>query len=741
MRLGSVAAASALLLASAVAPVAPAHAAQPPLPTTTTSIIEIGVPADDGNGSVAGIRLQLYDGTDTRPTTPVPDTWATCTSTDGDPCWFAVPQTQVGGANRGRQFWVVRAEVPPGWYGVDSLMVSGPGPIQGSPFVSAPYRFRTPPVQAGQQYRSGSRGVAPFMDDRVPRDPAASAGIWQTSRDNPPPVRACVRDIALVVDVSFDFEQQDRLAELQDALTDVTDALEGTPTRLALIPFANQVSTPPLNDTLPLTTVSTAAGADAVRGWIGRLTGESGGTNWDAGLAAVADLAEPVDLAILITDRSPDTYVRAVQDTGDRVTSFIDVEQAVLAANALKATGTRIVAAEVRALPSSALEVLGANMRAVSGPVAGSDYFQPASYSDLAEEFREKLVECRSELVVISRPSRPAARSGTRSPGDGGGSPRRPPPRCSLSCGITAAETGAIVFEGVDLRPDTLTFTETPKPGSQPIPNLGRNAVCREIGRDHVPVSATNVPNGFRLSTFRIRGVTCTVSNTRPPPSITVDKTWLVNGVATAQGAEPQQLGATLLVGGRSLPWGEPRFDVTAGGSVPIDETRSQLPPGCTLESARVTSVNGLPSDAALPYPLTVADTANSVTITNSLTCATTLSLIKEIRNGAGGSATPADWTVAATGPTPISGVTGTPAVTAAQVVPSVYTLAEAGPAGYQAGAWSCTGGPLAGNQVPVAFGAVVRCTIVNPTSRRGSRCSSRSRTRSADRRRQPTGR
>ena len=49
------------------------------------------------------------------------------------------------------------------------------------------------------------------------------------------------------------------------------------------------------------------------------------------------------------------------------------------------------------------------------------------------------------------------------------------------------------------------------------------------------------------------------------------------------------------------------------------------------------------------------------------------LTLVKEVINDDGGSADPTDWTLTADGPTPIAGVTGTPAITDAPVVPLQY--------------------------------------------------------------------
>src|SRR5207342_1489624 len=72
------------------------------------------------------------------------------------------------------------------------------------------------------------------------------------------------------------------------------------------------------------------------------------------------------------------------------------------------------------------------------------------------------------------------------------------------------------------------------------------------------------------------------------------------------------------------------------------------------------------------------------------------LTLVKTVTNDNGGTALPTAWTLAAAGPTPISGTTGSAPVTNATVNAGSYTLSEAnGPPGYTASAWSCSGGAV----------------------------------------------
>ncbi|MBD9437859.1 isopeptide-forming domain-containing fimbrial protein, partial [Pseudoxanthomonas sp. PXM03] len=100
-------------------------------------------------------------------------------------------------------------------------------------------------------------------------------------------------------------------------------------------------------------------------------------------------------------------------------------------------------------------------------------------------------------------------------------------------------------------------------------------------------------------------------------------------------------------------------------------------------------------------------------TITNDDQAAT-LTLVKTVINDNGGTATASDFPLTATGPTTITGISGTAAVTNAPVNAGVYTLSEPVVAGYTAGAWSCTAGTLSGNQLTLANGNSATCSIVN---------------------------
>lgn len=90
------------------------------------------------------------------------------------------------------------------------------------------------------------------------------------------------------------------------------------------------------------------------------------------------------------------------------------------------------------------------------------------------------------------------------------------------------------------------------------------------------------------------------------------------------------------------------------------------------------------------------------------------VTLQKKVINDSGGSAVSGDFTLTATGPDTISGVTGDISVTDQPVHPGVYVLTENNLPGYTASAWTCTGTTISGSTIKLAGGDDVVCTIVN---------------------------
>jgi LPXTG-site transpeptidase (sortase) family protein len=94
------------------------------------------------------------------------------------------------------------------------------------------------------------------------------------------------------------------------------------------------------------------------------------------------------------------------------------------------------------------------------------------------------------------------------------------------------------------------------------------------------------------------------------------------------------------------------------------------------------------------------------------------ITLLKTIINDNGGTATITDWTLVATGPTTVSGVSGDASITDATVTFGTYTLSESGgPSGYTASEYSCvvnSGSAVVSNSLILENGDSAVCTITN---------------------------
>ena len=145
----------------------------------------------------------------------------------------------------------------------------------------------------------------------------------------------------------------------------------------------------------------------------------------------------------------------------------------------------------------------------------------------------------------------------------------------------------------------------------------------------------------------------------------------------------------------------------------PYTLTESAGPAGYTLAGIQcVTSIAPLPRELT---SITLEVGEIGVCTYTNVDQPARLTLVKTVTNTNGGTALPTAWTLAAAGPTPISGTSGSAPVTNAEVDAGTYTLSEsAGPAGYTAGTWSCTAGTLTGSSLVLPVGTSATCTIDN---------------------------
>ncbi|RDZ26335.1 hypothetical protein DX914_15120, partial [Lysobacter silvisoli] len=251
------------------------------------------------------------------------------------------------------------------------------------------------------------------------------------------------------------------------------------------------------------------------------------------------------------------------------------------------------------------------------------------------------------------------------------------------------------------------------------------------LGAIALPATAQNAVNTTTVTPptgVQNTGTTCTSTNGAANYNATT-------GVCTAIDSDPIQPRLTLLKtvandnGGTALDtaWtltatGPATISGTEGAaaitnaSVPVGTytlSESGGPAGYTASNYSCV-VNGGAAVVGNSLTLAAGDVA-TCTITNDDQAAT-LTLLKTVVNDNGGTAVDTAWTLTATGPT--TGVTGTEgqaAITNRAVSAGTYTLTEAGgPAGYTAGAWTCTAGTLTGNSLVLANGQTASCTITN---------------------------
>jgi uncharacterized repeat protein (TIGR01451 family) len=202
------------------------------------------------------------------------------------------------------------------------------------------------------------------------------SGRWAVSRYNPPPPAACTRSVALLFDLSASITASG-LRSYKTAARGFVDALLGSSTNVTLYTFGTAASAPGAgNATFGPVNTLTSGGVQTLASRINGLTLPGGAqyTNWDAGIWQIAASGTHYDEAVVLTDGDPTAMgsTGAPDAAGAATTRFRAIENGVFSANALKAEGTRVDAVGIanNANPGSI-----ANLKAISGPEEGTDYF------------------------------------------------------------------------------------------------------------------------------------------------------------------------------------------------------------------------------------------------------------------------------------------------------------------------------------------------------------------------------
>ncbi|MEU1971682.1 hypothetical protein ABZ477_08490 [Microbacterium sp. NPDC019599] len=697
-----------------------------PDPTANTAVITVKVGSDrtgvTGVTPLAGRVLVLNTGT-TAPSGNRPDGvagvdpgWALCISdADGD-CSFVVPNTQAGGANRDARYWVVAATgapAPTGYYTNPTLRT---GDAFGNVNNATAYTFRTgTQLRANTTYSSQNANDFMLSSGAVP---TASGGIWQQSRNNPGLDPSCGLDVALILDLSGSVAPS--LADLKASADTFVDALQGTPSRMALFSFADISPAAGSTANFPnLTSVSTPAQATAFKtlyaGWTA-----GGGTNWDRGLGTAAAANSPAnsfDLAVIITDGNPTRYNEPPQGNSSD-NRFRETENGIFSANSLKAgpggaAPTRVIAFGVGAGATGATN--GLNLRAISGPTAyngsnGSvaDFFQTSDYPAVGAALRAlALGNCEGTLTVTKQVIPNTTPVGQTTGAVAAGAGWQFTGTVNTAGVTTPAAAQTTIADGTGTVTYPLTFTggttsasvtviETQQDGFTLQPVNGHNAVCVNLNTNAVVTPTADPALGFTVDVPSSQAVNCTIFNRAPAPAadITVTKNWVVNGVEYDNGAQPGGLSAQLQLtgpdgaGATDQGWGVVRTGYSVGDSTTLTEDVTLIDPDLCMNDPVVTEINGASANIPLAggYDFDLTQVNNTATITNTVTCSSELTLIKQVE---GGDASPASWTLnasflaSAEVPTALpgfSGAAGSAAVTSQTVTPNArYQLFESG--------------------------------------------------------------
>jgi uncharacterized repeat protein (TIGR01451 family) len=211
--------------------------------------------------------------------------------------------------------------------------------------------------------------------------------------------------------------------------------------------------------------------------------------------------------------------------------------------------------------------------------------------------------------------------------------------------------------------------------------------------------------SGANLTLALGQTATCTINNNDVAPRLTLVKT-----VTNDNGGTTTTAAFTLTAAG-------PTNITGVSGSVTV--TNAAVNAGTYALSE--TNVAGYAASAWSCTSGTLTGSSLTLTVGQTSTCtinnndiAPLLTLVKTVTDTSSGPPTVGAFTLTATGPVTITGVTGAPAVTSASVSSGTYTLSETGPAGYTAGSWTCTAGTLTGSSLVLTLGQTSTCTINN---------------------------
>lgn len=276
-----------------------------------------------------------------------------------------------------------------------------------------PYRYQTATLPtAGNsqtiQMPSGHATSGTWSD---------SSGVFANRLQNPDLEIACEAPIrvALVMDLSNSIgTPTDYRNSLRDSAMGLVDALRPSDAGVALYSFGT--AAPRAGTSNYPVPVGADSGYGTLQSRINayrnsiatNTTDGGGGTNWDAGLYAVSQqiAAQQYDVVLVLTDGNPTFSLTNNNGGGGAHTNFAEIERAVLAANAIKQGGARVLAVGVGgSLSTHNLAAISGTQPAGQGITLNEADYTTAGWGELAallSDFAQGIT-CQAGVNVSKR--------------------------------------------------------------------------------------------------------------------------------------------------------------------------------------------------------------------------------------------------------------------------------------------------------------------------------------------------
>ena len=356
----------------------------------------------------SGIRFRLwtadesgdyFTSSDRGPQQPINADWATCVTGATGECVIYVPSSFAG-----EYAFVVQENEYPGTFHI--------GRINWGKFGN--YNNRTNGYLPGFVNLSMARigATDPYWGKMFPLssseistwDEIRSFGSSVQSLNNPPmeKARKCQASggprIALVMDTTTSISDAKGTERYRDAVYGsggLLDSLVGTGASVAFFPFATTSKTNlTFAEPVPVDTNLALAKDNAKKA----LSNIGGTTNWQSGFESVLNSGQKYDQIIFVTDGDANTWFdNGATDSVNVDGSVKGVEAGTYAANQLKAQGMRIVSIGVASADSAAHWNGSGQLKAVSGPQYGVDYFG-TDWNRLAASLRAAASEVTCQI-------------------------------------------------------------------------------------------------------------------------------------------------------------------------------------------------------------------------------------------------------------------------------------------------------------------------------------------------------